>query len=127
PGAAQRLPVGAGTMDGMRQTTPAGNGETTSGPSLVTFGHGTADAGTMTRLLHGAGIRRLVDVRTAPGRRRNPGPARAALADRAGLSAFPWEPGQWTGCGRRRPRATARPRRDLRWSRSVMAPPTPGR
>ncbi|KHF45994.1 Protein of unknown function, DUF488 [Saccharomonospora viridis] len=80
-------------MDGMRQTTPAGNGETTSGPSLVTFGHGTADAGTMTRLLHGAGIRRLVDVRTAPGSRRNPDASRAAMTDwlsRAGVD-YRWD------------------------------------
>lgn len=52
------------------------------GPSVVTFGHGTADADTMTRLLRDAGVRSLVDVRTAPGSRRNPDAARAAMADR---------------------------------------------
>lgn len=49
-------------------------------PPVLTFGHGTADAGEMTRLLHGAGVRRLVDVRTAPGSRHNPDAGRDAMA-----------------------------------------------
>jgi uncharacterized protein (DUF488 family) len=39
---------------------------------LVTVGHGTAEAPVFAALLRGAGIRRLVDVRTAPGSKRNP-------------------------------------------------------
>ncbi len=37
---------------------------------LLTFGHGTASAGQMTELLRQAGVSALVDVRTAPGSRR---------------------------------------------------------
>lgn len=48
---------------------------------LLTFGHGTANAEDMTRLLHGAGVRQLVDVRTAPGSRRNPDATRAAMSE----------------------------------------------
>ncbi len=47
---------------------------------VLTFGHGTADASEMTRLLRGAGVRRLVDVRTAPGSRHNPDAGRDAMA-----------------------------------------------
>lgn len=70
---------------------------------LLTFGHGTADAGQMTRLLRGAAVRRLVDVRTAPGSRRNPDATREALArwlPEAGIG-YRWEKrlGGW-----RRPR-----------------------
>lgn len=39
---------------------------------LGSVGHGTVDAPTFVELLRTAGIRRLVDVRTAPGSRRNP-------------------------------------------------------
>ncbi|MBD3147263.1 DUF488 family protein [Microbispora bryophytorum] len=49
--------------------------------TLLTFGHGTAPRGHLTPLLHGAGVREVVDVRTVPGSRRNPDAARAALAD----------------------------------------------
>jgi len=38
----------------------------------VTFGHGIADIEKITALLRGAGVVSLVDVRTAPGSRRNP-------------------------------------------------------
>jgi uncharacterized protein (DUF488 family) len=47
---------------------------------VLTFGHGTADAEQMTRLLGAAGVRRLVDVRTAPGSRHNPDAARDAMS-----------------------------------------------
>ncbi|MER7014987.1 DUF488 domain-containing protein [Saccharopolyspora sp. NPDC000359] len=60
---------------------------------VLTFGHGTADAGGVTELLHGAGIRQLVDVRTAPGSRRNPDAARAAMSrwlPEAGIG-YRWE------------------------------------
>lgn len=46
---------------------------------LVTFGHGTATADEITGLLRGAGVEAVVDVRTAPGSRRNPHVARAEL------------------------------------------------
>ena len=39
---------------------------------LLTFGHGTASQGQITDLLRAAGVQGLVDVRTAPGSRRNP-------------------------------------------------------
>jgi uncharacterized protein (DUF488 family) len=46
---------------------------------VLTFGHGTADAAEMTRLLRDAGVRQLLDVRTAPGSRRNPDAGQDAL------------------------------------------------
>src|SRR6266699_6100258 len=46
---------------------------------LQTFGHGTATAERMTALLRGPGVVVLIDVRTAPGSRRNPHVARAEL------------------------------------------------
>jgi uncharacterized protein (DUF488 family) len=47
--------------------------------ALITFGHGTASAERMAELLRSADVRTLVDVRTAPGSRRNPHVARAEL------------------------------------------------
>ena len=46
---------------------------------LLTFGHGTATKDEILRLLRSAGVTNLVDVRTAPGSRRNPDVAKAAL------------------------------------------------
>ncbi|HEU5158973.1 MAG TPA: DUF488 domain-containing protein [Streptosporangiaceae bacterium] len=46
---------------------------------LVTFGHGTAAIEEIVSLLRGAAVVSLVDVRTAPGSRRNPAVARAEL------------------------------------------------
>jgi uncharacterized protein (DUF488 family) len=46
---------------------------------VVTFGHGTADPALIVRLLRTADIDRLIDVRTAPGSRRNPPVASAAM------------------------------------------------
>lgn len=60
---------------------------------ILTFGHGTADAEDMTRLLRGAKVDRLVDVRTAPGSRRNPDATRAAMSEwlpAAGIG-YRWE------------------------------------
>lgn len=45
----------------------------------MTFGHGTASADQITGLLRGAGVAAVVDIRTAPGSRRNPHVARAEL------------------------------------------------
>lgn len=47
---------------------------------VLTFGHGTANASTMTGLLRGAGVHMLVDVRTAPGSRYNPDATRSAMS-----------------------------------------------
>lgn len=70
---------------------------------LLTVGHGASSAEDLTGRLHRAGVAHLVDVRTAPGSRRHPQFARAALAEwlpAAGV-AYRWEPdlGGW-----RRPR-----------------------
>lgn len=46
---------------------------------LLTFGHGTASQDDIVALLRSAGVRALVDVRTAPGSRRHPHVARAEL------------------------------------------------
>ncbi|OLT13743.1 DNA repair protein [Actinomadura sp. CNU-125] len=48
---------------------------------LLTFGHGTAGRDEIVRLLDGAGVRSVVDVRTAPGSRRNPDVLRDALRE----------------------------------------------
>lgn len=47
---------------------------------LFTLGHGTADCDRLLELLRLAGIHELVDVRTAPGSRRNPDVARERMA-----------------------------------------------
>jgi uncharacterized protein (DUF488 family) len=47
---------------------------------LLTFGHGTADRTALAALLRGADVAAVVDVRTAPGSRRNPDVGRDALA-----------------------------------------------
>jgi uncharacterized protein (DUF488 family) len=47
---------------------------------LLTFGHGTASEEEIAELLRGAGVELLVDVRTAPGSRRNPHVSRTELA-----------------------------------------------
>ncbi|MBB1245635.1 DUF488 family protein, partial [Streptomyces durbertensis] len=52
-----------------------------SRPELVTFGHGTADRAAVAGLLREAGVAALVDVRTAPGSRRDPDLARERLAE----------------------------------------------
>ena len=47
---------------------------------LLTYGHGTESAERTTALLADAGVVSLVDIRTAPGSRRHPQFARAAMA-----------------------------------------------
>ena len=66
---------------------------------LLTVGHGTLEQAELVKLSRGAAIEWLVDVRTAPGSRRNPHVARAALEQwlpEAGI-AYQWEPrlGGW--------------------------------
>ncbi len=46
---------------------------------LLTFGHGTVGVDEIVALLQGAGVTTLVDVRSAPGSRRNPQVARGEL------------------------------------------------
>jgi uncharacterized protein (DUF488 family) len=61
---------------------------------LLTLGHGTATAQEVVALLAGAGVERLVDVRTAPGSRRHPQFRRETMAGwlaEAGV-AYRWEP-----------------------------------
>ena len=53
---------------------------------LVTFGHGTASADRIAQLLRGAAVTGVVDIRIAPGSRRNPHVARSELER--------WLPGQ---------------------------------
>ncbi|MEU1050088.1 DUF488 domain-containing protein [Streptomyces sp. NPDC005897] len=50
-------------------------------PHLVTFGHGTAGRAELAGLLRSAGVTRVVDVRTAPGSRRDPDLLRDRLAE----------------------------------------------
>lgn len=59
---------------------------------IFTIGHGARDISTFLDLLDGAGVRRLVDVRTAPGSRTHPQFGQAALEaalERRGL-AYEW-------------------------------------
>ena len=61
--------------------------------TLLTYGHGTESAERTVATLAGAGVAALVDVRTAPGSRRNPQFARAAMEEwlpEAGI-AYRWE------------------------------------
>jgi uncharacterized protein (DUF488 family) len=60
---------------------------------LLTYGHGTDSAERTVALLAGAGVGALVDIRTAPGSRRNPQFARTAMAEwltAAGIG-YRWE------------------------------------
>ncbi len=47
--------------------------------AVVTFGHGTASEDEIRALLAGAGVGAVVDVRSAPGSRRNPQVAKSAI------------------------------------------------
>lgn len=60
---------------------------------LLTYGHGTDSAERTVAILAGAGVAALVDIRTAPGSRRNPQFARVAMEDwlpAAGIG-YRWE------------------------------------
>ncbi len=62
---------------------------------LLTLGHSSADREQLTDLLCQAGIEAVVDVRTAPGSRRNPDVLRDRLAQwmpQADI-AYRWDPG----------------------------------
>jgi uncharacterized protein (DUF488 family) len=60
---------------------------------LLTYGHGTEPAERTAAILRGARVVSLVDIRIAPGSRRNPQFARAALADwlPEAVIAYRWE------------------------------------
>jgi len=77
-------------------------------PQLFSVGHGTRPIDAFVDLLRAAGVERLVDVRTAPGSRRNPqygqDALRRALEDAA--IAYVWR-GEDLG-GFRKPRADSR-------------------
>jgi uncharacterized protein (DUF488 family) len=63
-------------------------------PRLLTFGHGTGDRETLTRLLQGVDAGLVVDVRRFPGSRRNPDVHTDAMAEwltAAGIG-YRWEP-----------------------------------
>ncbi|MFD5317168.1 DUF488 family protein [Streptomyces sp. NPDC127098] len=69
-------------------------GARTAPVTLLTFGHGTVGREPLAALLHGAGVRAVVDVRTAPGSRRNPDVSREALRrwlPEEGID-YRWEP-----------------------------------
>lgn len=86
-----------------------------AGSGLLTFGHGTAGEAEILAALHGAGVRRLVDVRRFPGSRRHPHVARDALAEwlpAAGIG-YRWEPR--LGGRRRVPAGDAVPSPDTWW------------
>ena len=62
---------------------------------MLTFGHGTLEQEDAFGLLRHAGVKRLVDIRRAPGSRRHPHFSRLALEDwlPAGGIAYRWEQG----------------------------------
>ncbi len=72
--------------------------------TIYTVGHGARPIGEFLDLLEGAGVRRLVDVRTAPGSRKHPHFGKDAFA--AALSergiAYEWRP-EFGGWRRARP------------------------
>jgi uncharacterized protein (DUF488 family) len=63
-------------------------------PQLITFGHGIAGRAQIAQLLRGAAVTAVVDVRIAPGSRRDPDLARHQLAAwlPAHGIAYRWEP-----------------------------------
>jgi len=79
---------------------------------LFTLGHGTLGQAELANLLSATGIEALVDVRTAPGSRRNPHVARAEMEQwlpAAGV-AYLWEPrlGGWRKAGPASPNTALR-------------------
>jgi uncharacterized protein (DUF488 family) len=82
-----------------RPVRPSWSSVTTSPTELLTVGHGTLGQAELAALLAGSSVELLVDVRTAPGSRRHPQVARAALEQwlpEAGIG-YEWEPrlGGW--------------------------------
>jgi uncharacterized protein (DUF488 family) len=80
----------------------------TPAADLYSIGHGTRPIEVFIRLLGRAGVRRLVDVRTAPGSKRNPQFGKDALAEALAASGIEYV---WRGIelgGFRRPRPDSR-------------------
>jgi uncharacterized protein (DUF488 family) len=78
------------------------------GPTIFTIGHGTREIRAFLNLLEVAGVRRLVDVRTAPGSRKHPQFGKEALASSLAEEGIGYE---WEGKafgGWRRARADSR-------------------
>jgi uncharacterized protein (DUF488 family) len=75
--------------------TDSADGFTTPRLELITFGHSTADRGALAKLLRQADVAAVVDVRTAPGSRRDPDLSRQRLErwmpEDEGV-AYRWEP-----------------------------------
>src|SRR4030095_12565771 len=73
---------------------PDPGGQAAGMTRLLTLGHGTPSAGELVALRDGAGVERLVDVRTAPGSRRHPHVRRETMAGWLGEAgvAYRWEP-----------------------------------
>jgi uncharacterized protein (DUF488 family) len=74
-------------------------------PTIFTVGHGTREIGAFLSLLDAAGVRRLVDVRTAPGSRKHPQFGREALAGSLAHSdiLYEWQGRAFGGWRRARP------------------------
>jgi uncharacterized protein (DUF488 family) len=72
---------------------------------VYTIGHGARDMDTFLALLEGVGIRRLVDVRTAPGSRKHPQFGEDALAASLGDAGigYVWKGRELGGWRRARP------------------------
>jgi uncharacterized protein (DUF488 family) len=87
-------------------------GGATAARRIWTIGHGTRSVGELADELERAGVRRLVDVRTAPGSRRNPQFGREALATALTERGIAYEWRKDLG-GFRRPRADS-PNRAIR-------------
>ena len=64
---------------------------TPGGPPIFTIGHGARSIDAFLDLLRGAGVERLVDVRTAPGSRKHPQFGKDALADALEREAISYE------------------------------------
>jgi uncharacterized protein (DUF488 family) len=76
----QRAPVSRLPEAGARRLEFARRCQDGNLTRIFTIGHGARDIETFLELLDGAGIRTLVDVRTAPGSRKHPQFGRDALA-----------------------------------------------
>ncbi|MEU7719475.1 DUF488 domain-containing protein [Streptomyces tibetensis] len=82
----------------MRCAPPEKGYSETVDTSLVTFGHSTAGRDRIGELLRDAGVRAVVDVRTAPGSRRDPDLLREAGGARTAVMC---SEAVWWRCHRR--------------------------
>jgi uncharacterized protein (DUF488 family) len=77
-----------------RRRAVSGDMPSSADVRLFTIGHGARDIETFIELLRGAGIRRLVDIRTAPGSRKHPQFGKDALAASLAADGIAYE---WWG------------------------------